>query len=213
MDIEIKGTIVDNDDAWIYELFGIECTSPEMVLKKINEAWGKNEPIEVKIASGGGSLNAGIEIYTALKACHNAHITVSWACSAASVILCAARSSISPAGYVMIHNVSGTFSGDHRELEHGAQVLKTINRTIAAAYAEKAGISEEEFLKKMEKETYLTAAEAVEIGLCDEIMQEAAMPVIPQGIAAAQGNMIPRAVIEREKQREAAARLALLKLR
>lgn len=213
MDIEIKGTIVDNGDAWVYDLFGIDCTCPAKVSEKIVLAREKNEPVEVKLASGGGSLDAGIEIYTALKEYPDVHITVSWACSAASVILCAARSSISPAGYVMIHNVSGTFSGDYRALEHGAQVLKTVNRTIAAAYIEKTGLSEEEFLKKMEKETYLTAAEAVEIGLCDEILRGASAPMILQGIAAAAGNMLPRAVIEREKQKELAARLALLKLR
>lgn len=216
MDIEIKGTIVDNDEAWIYDLYGIECTSPALVAEKLGDAREKNEPIEVRVASGGGSLNAGIEIYTALKGCPNVHITVAWACSAASVILCAARSSISPAGYVMIHNVSGTFSGDHRALTQGAGILKTIDRTVAAAYVEKTGIAEEDFLKKMEKETYLTAAEAVELGLCDEILGEAAIApgsMIPQGIAAADGSLLPCAVIERERQKLQAARLALLKLR
>lgn len=36
--VNIKGPIISNDDAWIYEWFGIEATTPNLVSKVIEEA-------------------------------------------------------------------------------------------------------------------------------------------------------------------------------
>ena len=71
----------------------------------------------------------------------------------------------------------------------------------------------EEMLELMSKETWLTAQQAVDLGLVDEI----AVPMgqaIPQ-LAASMGGMIPQKMIEamREKRMEAIAELELLKIR
>ena len=64
--ISVRGSIVSNDEKWIYDWFGIEATSPNDVRKTLNEANG--EPVLVEINSGGGDLFAGSEIYSSLKA-------------------------------------------------------------------------------------------------------------------------------------------------
>ena len=173
MKINIKGPIVSNSDAWIYEWFGIEATSPNMVSKALEKANG--EDIEVEINSGGGSVFAGSEIYTAIKSYKGNVVVkiVGLAASAASVIAMAGKRVImSPTAQIMIHNVSSRASGDYRDMEHTAEVLRNANDTIANAYRIKTGKTQEELLALMDKETWMTAEKAKELGFIDEIMFE-----------------------------------------
>lgn len=173
MKVKIKGPIISNSDAWIYEYFGIEATSPSMIDKAIEKANG--EDLEVEINSGGGSVFAGSEIYTALKS-YKGDVTVKivgLAASAASVIAMAGKKVLmSPTAQMMIHNVSSRAAGDYREMEHTAEILKSANDTIANAYRLKTGKTQEELLRLMDNETWMTAQKAKELGFIDEIMFE-----------------------------------------
>ena len=171
--INVKGPIVSNSDAWIYEWFGIEATSPQKVNDALEKANG--EDIEVEINSGGGSVFAGSEIYTALKSYKGNVIVkiVGLAASAASVIAMAGNKvMMSPTAQIMIHNVSSRAEGDYRDMEHTADVLKNADNTIANAYRIKTGKTQEELLALMDKETWMTADKAKELGFVDEIMFE-----------------------------------------
>ena len=173
MKVNIKGPIISNSDAWIYEWFGIEATSPNSVNKVLEKANG--EDIEVEINSGGGSVFAGSEIYTALKSYKGNVVVkiVGLAASAASVIAMAGNKvMMSPTAQIMIHNVSSRASGDYRDMEHTAEVLRNANDTIANAYRIKTGKTQEELLALMDKETWMTADKAKELGFVDEIMFE-----------------------------------------
>lgn len=171
--VNIKGPIISNSDAWIYEYFGIEATSPNAVNKVLSEANG--EEIEVEINSGGGSVFAGSEIYTALKS-YSGNVVVKivgLAASAASVIAMAGNKVImSPTAHMMIHNVSSYSAGDYRDMEHTAEILKSANNTIANAYRIKTGKTQEDLLSLMDNETWMTAEKAKELGFIDEIMFE-----------------------------------------
>ena len=173
MKVNIKGPIVGNSEAWIYEWFGIEATSPNSVNKVLEKANG--EDIEVEINSGGGSVFVGSEIYTALKS-YSGNVTVKivgLAASAASVIAMAGKKVLmSPTAQMMIHNVSSCAAGDYREMEHTAEILKSANDTIANAYRLKTGKAQEELLALMDHETWMTAEKAKELGFIDEIMFE-----------------------------------------
>lgn len=169
--VNVKGSIIPTDDAWIYDYFGIEHTSPRSVSAELNNANG--EEIEVEINSGGGSVFAGSEIYTALKS-YSGKVTVKivgLAASAASVIAMAGdKVLMSPTAQMMVHNVSSRSSGDYRDMEHTAEVLKNANQTIANAYALKTNMDNETLLGMMDKETWFTAQQAKEKGFVDEIM-------------------------------------------
>ena len=171
--VNVKGPIISNSDAWIYEYFGIEATSPNTVNKVLSEANG--EEIEVEINSGGGSVFAGSEIYTALKS-YSGNVVVKivgLAASAASVIAMAGNKVImSPTAQMMIHNVSSYSAGDYRDMEHTAEILKSANNTIANAYRLKTGKTQEDLLSLMDNETWMTAEKAKELGFIDEIMFE-----------------------------------------
>lgn len=169
--VKVKGTIVPNDVKEIYEWFGIDVTSPNDVSNVIEQLDG--EEVEVEINSGGGDVYSGSEIYTSLKNYPgkvNVKIT-GIAASAASVIAMAGdRVQISPTAQIMIHNVSSTRSGDYRDMQHEAGILENYNKSIANAYMLKTGLSQEELLEYMNKETWLNAQQAKELGFVDEIM-------------------------------------------
>lgn len=170
--INIRGDIVGNDDKWIYEWFGMDATCPKDV-KEIIEAAEEKEPIEVLINSGGGSVMAGQEIYSALRA--NDRVTIkiqSMAGSAAGVVAMAGKSQISPVAMVMIHNISMSgASGDYHDMQKNAEILKRMNEAMASAYVQKSGRPLEEILKLMDRETWLTANQCLEYGFVDEIME------------------------------------------
>lgn len=172
MDIEIKGDIIEDDSQWIYDWIGWSYTSAKNVKNALNDA--KGESVTLKINSPGGSVFAASEIYTELrnyKGEVNIEI-VGLAASAASVIAMAGKSKMSPTAQLMVHNVSTYASGDYRDMEHTAEILKNANDTIANAYISKSGMSRDNALELMNKESWLTAAKAKELGLIDEIMFE-----------------------------------------
>ena len=172
MKIDIQGPIISNDDQWIYDYFEIESTSPKKINGMLSEV-KDNEELEIIINSGGGSVFAGSEIYTAFKS-HKGNTTakiVGIAASAASVIAMAANKVvISPTAQIMIHNVSSCAYGDYRDLQHEADVILNMNKSIANAYALKTKIGQEELLELMNNETWLSAQQAKEKGFADEVM-------------------------------------------
>lgn len=197
MKISVKGAIIDSDDQWIYDYFGVEATSPQKIIDVINQS-NNNEDLEVEINSGGGSVFAGSEIYTTLKS-YTGKVTtkvVGLAASAASVIAMAGdKIEISPTGQLMIHNASGGFGGDYRDMEKGAEILKNINATISNAYRLKTGLSSEELLEMMNKETWLTPQQALEKKFVDEIMFTNNIKLV----ASINNGMLPQEVINKMK--------------
>jgi len=169
--IKIKGTIIPNDWKWIYDWFEMDSTCPNDVSKVLETL--NNEEVEVEINSGGGDVYSGSEIYTALKDYKGNKVVkiVGIAASAASIVAMAGdKALISPTAQIMIHNVSSTASGDYRDLEHEAEVIKNYNSTIANAYILKTGMKKDDLLEMMNKETWLTPEKALEYKFVDEIM-------------------------------------------
>lgn len=217
--VNVKGPIISSDEAWIYDWFGIENTSPKSVNKAIEEANG--DELEVEVNSGGGSVFAGSEIYTALKS-YQGNVTVKivgLAASAASVIAMAGKKIVmSPTAQMMIHNVSARASGDYRDMEHTAEILRNANETIANAYRIKSGMNQEELLSMMNKETWMTAGEAKDYGLIDEVMFENQTQFIA---STSYSGLLPLEVINKMRNKlqnenavkEAKAKLNYLKLK
>lgn len=202
--VNIKGDIIPNDLAWAYEWFGFDHTSPAMV-KTVIDGAADDETIDVIINSGGGYVMAGQEIYTELAKNPNVNIEIqSLAGSAASVIAMAGHSRISPVGMIMIHNVSGYSEGDYHDMQKSAEILKNMNAALANAYVQKTGMDRAEVLRLMDKETWLTANQCVEMGFCDEIMGEEEEPMLMTASLGLQvtPDMIEKAKAEMAQQKE-----------
>jgi ATP-dependent Clp protease, protease subunit len=169
--INIKGVIVSNDDKWMYDYFEMDAVCPKDVQNIIDSANG--EKIEVKINSGGGDIFAGADIYAALML-YNGEVEIiitSLAGSAASEVAMGGKCSMMPSALMMVHNVAvyGA-SGDYHEMDKASEMLKKANQSIANTYMAKSGMSSEETLAMMDKTTWMTAQEAKEKGLIDEIL-------------------------------------------
>lgn len=190
MKIEIRGDIVCNDDKWVYDWLDLDSTCPKDLQSAIDRANG--EPLDVWINSGGGDLFSGIEMYEALRS-HpgEVRIHIIQAGSAATLPACAGRSEISPAGMMMVHNVASGAWGDCHVMDRTGETLRKANRAVSAAYAAKTGKPEAELLKLMDRETWFTADEAVELGLVDAVSQ-------PVRLTASSGGL-PLEAIDRIK--------------
>ena len=172
--IPIKGDIIDNDTAEFYDFWGMNnYCSPNQVESALQNA--NHQPVTVEIASNGGDVFAGSEIYSLLKGYDNDVMVniVGLAASAASVIAMAGDTvKIAPTAQIMIHKAWTDSQGNADDLEHQANVLGTIDQSIASAYEKKTGMNQDELLQMMSNETWLTAKDAVDKGFADEIMFE-----------------------------------------
>lgn len=194
MKIKLNGTVIDSNDAFIYEWLGI----PHISSAQLNNLPTNGEDLEIELNSYGGSVFGGSEIYTILKSYPgNVIITVTGiAASAASVIAMAADVvKMSPTAQLMLHNAWTTARGNAADFEKEAEVLRGINESIANAYMLKTGKSKDELLAIMEKESWFTAEKAVEIGLADEMLFQE--EIQPQDIAANIGGGLPHQAVEK----------------
>ena len=192
MRIDVKGTIISSDDKWIYDYFDVESTSPKDINTALEKANG--QLIDVYINSGGGDIFSGSEIYTAIKAYKgetNIHV-VGLAASAASIIAMAGKSDISPTAMMMVHNVVSGEDGDYHAMDKMSEILQKANKAIAGAYIFKTGMSEKDALAMMDKESWLTAQQAVDMKLIDSVMFKTT-----QLVASYNSGILPRSVIDK----------------
>lgn len=168
--IDVKGQIIESGNEWVYDWLGLENTSPKKIIKALQEAGG--EDVEIYINSPGGSVFAGSEIYTELRNYSGRKVIkiTGIAASAASVIAQAGECEISPTGMFMIHNVKTSASGDYRDMTNTGDALRAANQSIMNAYIDKTGMDAEILQDLMDRETYLSAQQAVDHGFVDKIM-------------------------------------------
>lgn len=135
------------------------------------------ERIDIYINSYGGDVFEGTAIYNQLKR-HQARKVVhvdGFACSIASVIAMAGDEVIMPRNtLMMIHNMWMCACGNAAELRKAADDLDVINTAGRQAYLQKAGdkLPEDELVRMMDAETWLTAERCVELGLADRLADE-----------------------------------------
>lgn len=167
--IQIKGEILSDNLANVYQGYGYSCTCPSDILNDLDGS----DDVELVINSPGGSVFDAAEIYTAIKE-YDGNVTakiVGLAASAASWIAMAADEvSISPLGLMMVHNAQSFAIGDHREMDVSSNMLKSVDDAIRSAYKLKTGLSDDELETLMNAETWFNANEAKEAGLVDSVL-------------------------------------------
>jgi ATP-dependent Clp protease, protease subunit len=128
--------------------------------------------IRIKLNSGGGDADHGIEIYNYLKDLDK-HVIVevtSLAASAASVIAMGADEVIMRTGSRMMIHEAATFAyGTKQDIKKTINALETYDESIVSIYQEKTGKTRAEIAELVENETWMTAEEAVEKGFADKL--------------------------------------------
>ena len=175
--IPIKGTIVDDDDADVYEFWNYSYTSPNSVAKALDDANGQD--IILEINSPGGYVNAGSEIYTKVRE-YSGNVEakiVGQACSAASwIALAANKVIISPTAQMMIHRASIAAAGNVDDLTSAINALDEMDRAYVDLYSKRTGKKPEEIYQLMANTTWMNAKTAVANGFADEVMFEQKEP-------------------------------------
>jgi ATP-dependent Clp protease, protease subunit len=134
--------------------------------------------LTIRINSPGGSVFDGVAIYNALKR-HEAAITV-WidgiAASIASMIAMAGDEIVMPENaMLMIHDPSGLVMGTAADMRATAEALDKMKAGMVAAYRDKSGRDDAEIEALMAAETWLSAQEALELGLADRVEEPVRM--------------------------------------
>ena len=138
-----------------------------------------NVPIDMYVNSPGGDVWDGRAMQTLLRN-HDQEVIAyvdGIAASAATTVALGANSTfIAEGARFMIHN-SWTFTiGNATELRKIADLLDQIDEDIANDYAKKTGETAETMLGHMAEDTFFSAKEACEIGLCDGISNQEEEP-------------------------------------
>lgn len=130
-------------------------------------------PVMVRINSYGGSVDAGLTIYTALRG-HRGTVTTSIdggiAASIASVILLAGAVRVATASAsVMVHDPWGVAFGTADDFEKMADVLRHYESRVIGIYKERTLMSEADIRQAMKAETFYSAADALEHGFLTKL--------------------------------------------
>jgi len=153
------------------------------------------EAIEVKIHSEGGNVFEGFAIHDTLVA-YEGPKTLSIESSAFSIASFIAMAfddvSISPNGYMMLHNPYAGVEGDDEELAKSSMMLAQLKTSMVQAYANRSGRSEDEIRAILKDETYLNAEQSVAMGFATRIAGQsvvgrpfAKLERLPHGVVAA----------------------------
>jgi ATP-dependent protease ClpP protease subunit len=145
--------------------------------------------LHVRIHSYGGEVHEGNAILNAL---HNhsgkVHTHVDGiAASMASVIFQAgATRTMAENAMLMVHNPWILTWGNAKELRKTAEVLDKVTDNLLATYAKRSGKAVDELRVLLDDETWLTAQEAVDLKLADDI-SESVMKGDPKAAMALKG--------------------------
>lgn len=160
----LNGTIAE--ESW-YD----DDITPKIFKEELLNASGD---IVVWINSPGGDCIAAAQIYNMLMEYpHNITVKIDgMAASAATVIAMAAdKVCVSPVSMFMIHNPSTFAAGDSAEMKKAIALLDEVKESIMNAYERKTGLARSKISHLMDKETWMNANKAIELGFADEILE------------------------------------------
>ena len=136
------------------------------------DAIGGDDPITLKINSGGGEVFEGLSIYNLLIDRGNVDVQVTGlAASIASVIAMAGRSvGIYDTAMMMLHKPWGVVIGNEDDMEETRALLHKITGSLVKAYVGKTGTDQAEVEKMIAGETWLTSDESLKAGFADKVI-------------------------------------------
>lgn len=130
--------------------------------------------IMLYINSPGGSVTAGMAIYDTMKylKCEVSTLCVGMAASMGAFLLAAGakgKRKALPNAEIMIHQPSGGARGQATDIQIHAEQILRIKKKLNEELAKNTGKPLSEIEKDVERDFFLTATEAKEYGLIDEI--------------------------------------------
>ena len=142
------------------------------------ESQDPEKDISFYINSPGGSISAGMAIYDTMNfiKCDVSTICIGMAASMGAFLLSSGAKGkrfALPNSEVMIHQpLTGGMQGQASDIKIHADHLIRIREKMNRLLAEQTGRTYEEICRDTERDNFMTAAEAVEYGLIDRVMEK-----------------------------------------
>jgi ATP-dependent Clp protease, protease subunit len=132
--------------------------------------------ISFYINSPGGVVSAGLAIYDTMQYIRSpvSTVCIGQAASMGSLLLCAGAKGkrfALPNARVMIHQPSGGAQGQAADIEIQAREILTLRKRLNDIYVSHTGQPLEAIERKMERDTYMSAEEARDFGLVDQVVE------------------------------------------
>ena len=139
------------------------------------EAEDPDKDVVMYINSPGGQVYSGLAIYDTMQyvKCDVQTICVGIAMSMGAVLLAGGtkgKRMALPNAKILIHQVSGGFQGQATDIEIQARETIALKRRLEEILSLHTGRSHEEVSKDMERDYFLTAQEAQEYGIIDNVI-------------------------------------------
>ncbi len=142
------------------------------------EADNPDKDIQLYINSPGGSVSSGLGIYDIMQfvKCDVATICIGLAASMGSLLLAAGTKGkrfTLPHARVMIHqpHIMGGLSGQASDIEIHAREMINTKKRLTEIYARHTGKDHAHLDERMDRDYYMSAPEAVDFGLCDQVIK------------------------------------------
>jgi ATP-dependent protease ClpP protease subunit len=146
----------------------------DFIRGELRRADGEN--VVVNIASPGGLISEGLNIYNALKNYSgrvDTHLVGVVASMATYIAMVGENRTAEKNAVFMIHNGRGMAVGDHIEMFKFGSHLKSLSSIVAKEYSEKSGIPLDDMIKAMNRTTYYYGDEIKEAGFVHEMVGDA----------------------------------------
>ncbi|MRG73577.1 ATP-dependent Clp endopeptidase proteolytic subunit ClpP [Alphaproteobacteria bacterium HT1-32] len=141
------------------------------------ESENPNKDISIYINSPGGVVTSGLSIYDTMQYIRPevSTVCIGQAASMGSLLLTAGaagkRYSL-PNSRVMVHQPSGGFQGQATDIEIHAREILAVKSRLNEIYVKHTGQELDRVVDALERDRFMTAEEAKEFGIIDEVVAE-----------------------------------------
>ena len=145
------------------------------------ESDNPSKDIAFYINSPGGVVSAGLAIYDTMQYVRSpiSTLCIGQAASMGSLLLCAGAKGkrfATPNSRVMVHQPSGGAQGQASDIEIQAREILTLRKRLNEIYVHHTGQELSAIEEKLERDTYMSAQEAMEFGLVDQVVENRPVP-------------------------------------
>ena len=140
------------------------------------ESESPKKEISMYINSPGGYVSSGLAIYDTMQyiRCPVSTVCIGQAASMGSLLLAAGQKGMRialPNARVMVHQPSGGYRGVATDIERHAEEILELKRRLNNIYVKHTGQDYDTIERKLDRDTFMTAEEAKEFGLIDQVYE------------------------------------------
>lgn len=143
------------------------------------ESENPKKEISMYINSPGGYVSSGLAIYDTMQyiRCPVATACIGQAASMGSLLLAAGEKGMRtalPNARVMVHQPSGGYRGVATDIERHAEEIIDLKRRLNNIYVKHTGQKYDAVERKLDRDSFMSAEEAVEFGIVDTVFERRA---------------------------------------